>query len=319
MQEKIQILYCPGMFGNLFRFLLDRSLPNSKLKTRTITDIFNKESNLHQPYEWSNKFSNSHQVSFTNYPHLLERYPELNKEKDTRQPDPDAEKILITFEDADEIFANRCVYYRNPLLLNNVKNKIEEIILLADQKFVIESFNNACSSKMVAKEIKKIEFHAQEHIWMKEYRRHKQDTSIYQFDVRHLFDPNTLGEELYKISKQFNLKLEIDNNFLINIIDKIINIEPVPTIDRCNQVLEAINNRKNINCEDLDIIEQAWIEVLLEKKHDSLLFPFGTNWFSNTDQINEFIDRYPSYLKHMNPRLPWYNNIKNPFYLTGKI
>ena len=64
---------------------------------------------------------------------------------------------------------------------------------------------------------------------------------------------------------------------------------------------------------------QAWIEVLLEKEHDSVLFPFGTNWFSTTKQINEFLDRYPSYLKHMNPRLPWYNNIKNPFYLTGKI
>jgi hypothetical protein len=318
MQTKIQILYHGGMFGNLFRFLLDRSLPDSKLKIKKIIDIFTKENNLHQQFEWSDKFSNSNQILFKDYPHLLKRYPELIK-KDTRQPDPDAKKILITFSKTDEIFAHRCGYYRNPLLLNNVKNKIQEIIFVAEQKFVIESFNSTDYSEMVAKEIKKIEFHASENIWMKEYQRIEQDTSIYQFNIRHLFNYDALEEELYKISEYFNLKLEIDKNFLKNIVDKIITIEPVPTINRCNQVLEAINNKKNIPCEGLDIIEQAWIEVLLEKKHDSLLFPFGTNWFKNTSQINEFIDRYPSYLKHMNPRLPWYNNIKNPFYLTGKI
>ena len=315
MKLKIQILYHGGMFGNLLRFLLDRSLPTSKLKT--ITDPFTEENNLHQQFEWSDRFSVSHQISFRDYPHLLERYPKLKK--DIRQPESHAEKILITFDESDEIFAHRCGYYRAPLFLTDAKNKIEEIILLADQKFVVESFNNANSSEMVSKEIKKIEFHARENIWMKEYRKLKQDTSIYQFDIRHLFDPNVLGDELNKISKHFDLQLEIAENLLENIVNKIINIEPVSTIDRCNQVLEAINNKKNIPCEDLDIIEQAWIEVLLEKKHDSLLFPFGTNWFSNTDQINEFIERYPSYLKHMNPRLPWYNNIKNPFYLTGKI
>ena len=317
MQEKIQIVYHGGMFGNLFRFLLDRSLPDSKLKILKIIDIFTEKNNLLQQFEWSDKFSNSHQLLFKDYPHLLKRYPELKK--DTRQIDPEAEKILITFDKTDEIFAHRCGYYRNPLLLNNVKNKIEEIVLLAEQKFVIESFNSTDSSEMVAKEIKKIEFHVDENIWMKEYQSIEQDTSIYQFNIRHLFNYDALEEELYKISEYFNLKLEIDNGFLKNIVDKIITIEPVSTMDRCNQVLEAINNKKDITCEGLDIIEQAWIEVLLEKKHNLLLFPFGTNWFKNTSQINEFIDRYPSYLKHMNPRLPWYNNIKNPFYLTGKI
>lgn len=318
MQTKIQIIYHGGMFGNLFRFLLDRSLPYSKLKTKTITDIFTKKNNLHQPFEWSDKFSITHFLSYKDYPHLIERYPELRK-KDITQPDPTAEKILITFNDTDEIFAHRCDFYRNPLLSNNFKNKIEEIILCAEQKFIIESYNNNHTSKIVAKELKKIEFHADENLWMKEYKKWQKDPSVYRFNIRCLFNKNILGEELHKISKHFDLKLEIDENWLENIVNKILNIEPVPTIDRCNQVLEAINNKKNIPCEDLDILEQAWIEVLLEKKQDSLLFPFGTNWFSTTNQINEFIDRYPSYLKHMNPRLPWYNNIKNPFYLTGKI
>ena len=35
----------------------------------------------------------------------------------------------------------------------------------------------------------------------------------------------------------------------------------------------------------------------------------------NIENFREF----PKYLKHMNPRLPLYNNIANPFYLTGQI
>ena len=91
------------------------------------------------------------------------------------------------------------------------------------------------------------------------------------------------------------------------------------TKDRVFNVLDAVISSDSVDCADLDIVEQAFIETELEKIHDSVLFPYGTNWFNNTIQIREFLDTYPSYLKHMNPRLPWYNNIKNPFYLTGKI
>ena len=32
VDKQIQVIYHPGTFGKLFRFLLDRSLPNSKTK-----------------------------------------------------------------------------------------------------------------------------------------------------------------------------------------------------------------------------------------------------------------------------------------------
>ncbi len=51
----------------------------------------------------------------------------------------------------------------------------------------------------------------------------------------------------------------------------------------------------------------------------TVLFSIRNELVADTDSIREFLDTYPTYLKHMNPRLPWYNNMKNPFYLTGKI
>ena len=38
-------------------------------------------------------------------------------------------------------------------------------------------------------------------------------------------------------------------------------------------------------------------------------------FFSNTQQIVDFIQYYPEHYKAMNPNLPTFNNIPNPFYL----
>jgi hypothetical protein len=312
--KKIQIIYHAGMFGYLIRFILDRSLLDSKLKN--IIDPFTKEKNVHQPFEYNAIFSNSHQVNLEDFKFLKERYPWI--ESDTRRPDPDARKIIVSFDEKDEIFAHRCNFYRSPWIEENISNT-DAIIYVANKKFVEETFNQTTPSTMIAKELKKIEFHNSNQIWMNEYKKFLNKKDYYYFNIRNLLDSKTLEEEIVKISSFFNLQLIPDTTWLKFIVEKVLKIFPVATIDRCNDVYSSIVNKQNVDCADLDIIEQAWIETQLEKNYDSLLFPYGTSWFKNTDQINEFLNTYPSYLKHMNPRLPWYNGIKNPFYLTGKV
>lgn len=313
--KKIQIIYHGGMFGNLIRFVLDRSLPDTKLKN--VVDPFTKEKNVHQPFEYNPIFSNSHQVNIEDFKSLKEKnYPWLDI--DTRRPDPNARKIIVSFDEKDEIFAHRCSFYRSPWIKNNISNT-DAIVFSADKKFVEETFNQTSPSTMIAKELKKIEFHSSNHIWIKEYKKLLNKKDYYYFNIRSLLDSKILEEEIVKISIFFNLQLVPDTSWLEFIVEKLQNITPVNTIDRCNNVYTAIMREKNIDCADLDIIEQAWIETQLEKNYNNLLFPYGTSWFKNTDQINEFLNTYPSYLKHMNPRLSWYNGIKNPFYLTGKI
>lgn len=316
-KNKIQIIYFPGTFGNLLRFILDRGLPDSKLKD--IENPFTKENNVHQKnFKWSSFFSKGHTVSFLrDRPDVLKKYPEVFGENlDNMDPCLHSRKIIVTIHDTDKIFMHRSIFCRNPIIFG--KNNVDDIVKLADKKFVEENFKNTETSIMVAKELKKIEFHEDKNIFEIGYRELLQNKYNYHFNFRSLFDAISLADEIKKINSFFNISLEIDINYYKKLVEKIKKIPLVDTIDRCNDVLEAIKNKKNIHCGNLDIIEQAWIEVLLEKEHDSVLFPFGTNWFSTTKQINEFLERYPSYLKHMNPRLPWYNNIKNPFYLIGK-
>ena len=134
-----------------------------------------------------------------------------------------------------------------------------------------------------------------------------------------LWDTDMLTKEINTVSKKFNLDLTVEQHVINNVVQMIKSTYVVKTKDRAFQALDAIQSRINVPCEDFDIIEQAFVETELEKLHDSVLFPYGVNWFTDTNQIIDFLETYPTYLKHMNPRLPWYNNIKNPFYLKGRI
>ena len=303
--KKIQIIYAPGTFGNLLRWILDRFSPDCRFQH--INDPWDENNRVHVRHEkelYNKKFIRSHQV----------------RDKGGSEPDPDAEKIIITFDKDELLFVERCGFYRNPG--NENEQGRYQSIISASTNNLLKLFNyySNTSSMMVAKELCKIQLHDHEHhTWWNSMFKFMADSKYLHFKIDAFFNKELFVSQLEKIDKRFKLDLQIDKNIIDNIVNKISQMYVVQTRDRAEKVLDAIKNKENIDCSQLDILEQAWIEVILEKQHDSLIFPYGTNWFENTDQINEFLDTYPSYLKHMNPRLPWYNNIKNPFYLTGKI
>ena len=109
LNDQIQIIYHPGTFGNLIKFILDRSLPTSKLKK--IYNPFTTEGNLHQNFEYGNKFVNSHQLSFKTHKSLLEKNNELENT---------SKRILVTFDINDEIFIHKCEFYRIPQEFKNI-------------------------------------------------------------------------------------------------------------------------------------------------------------------------------------------------------
>ena len=303
--KKIQIIYVPGTFGHLLRWILDRFSPDCRFQH--INDPWDENNRVHERPEkklYNKKFIRSHQV----------------RDEVGSKPDPDAEKIVITFNKDELLFVERCGFYRNPGYeteqgrhQNIISNSTNTVLSLFDLKQTV-------NSKMVAKEISKIQLHDHEnHSWWNAMLQFISHPNHHHFTIDAFFNNELFVSQLEKVDKRFKLDLQIDKKIIESIVNRINQMYVVQTKNRAQKVLDAIKNKENVDCSQLDILEQAWIEVILEKQHDSLIFPYGTNWFENTDQINEFLDTYPSYLKHMNPRLPWYNNIKNPFYLTGKV
>ena len=298
----IQVIYAPGTFGNCVRWMFDRFTKGSNFKD--VDSPWDKDHRAHGFDEdaFDRRFKRGHQV-------------------DGRldSPDPEANKIVLGVDPSDLLFAERCGFYRNPGN-ENEKSRYKNIIDLADASFVKESFGSVLSSRTVAKELLKIQFHDMgKHLWWDSMKKFIADKNHHQFDLCSLWDHDRLKKELEKVSERYTLDFDIDEKVIHNVVEKIKKSYPVITRKRAHQVLDAISSNVNIDCNDLDIVEQAYIESELEKIHDCVIFPYGSNWFNDTAQIREFLDTYPAYLKHMNPRLPWYNNIKNPFYLTGKI
>ncbi len=297
----IQVIYAPGTFGNTVRWMFDRFTEGSKFK-----DI---------DFPWDDD-DRAHGFDDSDYNIKFKRGHQLDGRIDS--PDPNASKVVINFEPKDLLFAERCGFYRNPGYEND-DLRYESIIANADQAFVKDTFGNG-TSKLIAKELVKIQFHdIRKHTWWNSMNNFLTDKNHTHFSVYSLWDKDQLIFELNKVSERYKLNLNIDEKVIHNIVEKIKNSYPVLTRNRAYQVLDAVGSKKYMYCNDLDMIEQAFIETELEKIHDSIIFPYGVNWFEDTDQINQFLDSYPTYLKHMNPRLPWYNNIKNPFHLTGKI
>jgi hypothetical protein len=316
MSKSIQIIYGPGTFGNLLRWVLDRFSPDTKLGDSP----WDKDNRVHENYSalWNPKFSNAHQLPYK--PGV-----DYDKSKDPSlgvqfySVDPSADKIIINHE-GNFLFQERCHFWRSPGR-DTPEGQYKYFISLADQSFVEKTFGtNSKSSKYVAKELFKIQFHDwKNNKWWNAMTEYSKNETHYQFPITALWNLNQFVYELENISKKYSLGLSIDKDILSRIVGKIDRTYPVCTRTRAIDVLKAVQKNENIDCADFDIVEQAWLEVVLEKEHDSVLFPYGTGWYENSKQIREFLDTYPNYLKHMNPRLPWYNNLKNPFHLTGKI
>ena len=303
IKRPIQIIYAPGTFGNCVRWMFDRFTKGSKFKD--IYSPWNEHGRVH---------------SFNDDDYNTEKFVRGHQVKGRADsPIPNTDKVVLSFDPKDIVFVERCKFYRIPGW-ENEKDRCKNIIRLADASFVSKTFGGNVKSKSVAKELIKIQFHdMNNHKWWSAMDEFLSNKDHYHFDMYSLWNNESLTNEFSKISEKYNLNLDIDSNVIDNVVQKIKNTHVVKTKDRANQIIGAIDSKINLECKDLDIIEQAYIEAELEKIHDSVLFPYGSNWFDDTDQINEFLSTYPTYLKHMNPRLRWYKNIRNPFYLSGKL
>ena len=64
-------------------------------------------------------------------------------------------------------------------------------------------------------------------------------------------------------------------------------------------------------------MQEAYLYAKLEEENDYVIMPLVNNFFQNTKDILEYITYYPKHYKAMNPNLPTFNGIPNPFYLAN--
>jgi len=278
-KRKIQLLYFPGTFGNCIQWCVEKFLPGSKITSNIPWD---ENGRIHQEdWPYHKLFQLCHHV-----------HTPGGVAYDRNKP-----IVVVTFEENHFLLAERLYYHR--VILEN-KN---EFLKYKDHVWLKETFGpNYDKSDAVIKEIYKLFFHQKKNEWWDAMKAHMSDTKHFQFPLYSLLDVNKLEKSLVSLSNTFNLGLKIDRNVLGSIVSHVKSTKQISTLDRADTVLNAIKTNNHMVCKDLDLLEQAWIETKLENQQ--LLFPYGVQWFHDTQQIIEFIRTYPLYLKR-DHNLPW--------------
>ena len=125
-------------------------------------------------------------------------------------------------------------------------------------------------------------------------------------------------EKMKQISDKFGLQLRLDQEAVDTHKEFLSRRTNNKTWNRVYDIIEDVKNNRNSECVDLDLVEQGYLYAWLEKTYDFVQAPLTRKFFTNTKEIYEYVNYYPKHYKAMNPNLPMFNNIANPFYLWNK-
>ena len=140
-------------------------------------------------------------------------------------------------------------------------------------------------------------------------------TKTYLFPVTSFFSEQNFLKQLADLSKAFDLKMDLSNVPAVYKMfcekNKILQTHTLP-----HKVLDAVKDHRYTNIPKLDMIQEAYIYAILEKEHDFITMPLVDNFFEHTGEIINYIKYFPEHYKAMNPNLPTFNGIPNPYYLA---
>lgn len=317
-QDSIDIVYDGGTFGKTLIWCIDRFHKDCKFKNLTTPWIKSMDDGVVDislsAFEKNPMFKQRHQFVIT----------DDHSKGDFNIPSvkyiPNTKNVIVINYPIEDIFTvQRYQLTRTPTHPTSTET-VKYLVTDSDRQFISENFGETQThhNDTVLKELIKKRLHSMNtnnyQLWIEEFMNNSQ---YYQFPLDSMYDVEMFSLQLEKISERFGLGLQIDKGILKNVVDHINLLHVVKTRNRVKQIIDAVcNDRNSIDCKDCDIIEQAAIEVKLEQRYNKVIFPYGTNWFSTSDQIYNFVETYPQYLKNMHKKLPWVELTKSKYEYT---
>lgn len=128
--------------------------------------------------------------------------------------------------------------------------------------------------------------------------------NAYWLPVRSLWNHEKFLDEMQKLNSKFNLQLDLGAEAKQVHTDFLNNIPQLKTIDRCDNIIQAVKNNTVMEIKGLDLVEEAYIYSWIETTFKNILAPFTNNFFKDTGEILDYIHWYPHFYHGMNPTLP---------------
>jgi hypothetical protein len=298
MEPILYIAYQAGCHGNFLKFFLDKF---SKL-TPELNDLpFDSYGTSHKKINYSKKFINYHP-----FEHCESFFNE------------NTPHCLITIDKKDLLFLQRMVYQR-PANLNIKTN--EDYIKFPEYYFKyftewknIENlykndFNNQCElPKFVLRDFLKMGFLDKDNNgYIKKNSKYFKNNlkNVYYMPLSSFWEEEEFLIQIKNLDKKFHLELDFNKiDEMLEIYKLFIkNLKIHDTKNRCDQIIDAIENKQDLNVKNLDVIEQAYIYAWIELKYTGIITPFTNSFFESTKDINSYIIWFPNFYKMVNPHI----------------
>lgn len=309
MEPDIYIFNSAGCHGHYLTYLIDRL----SRKTPIINELpFNSMGNSHKKINYSGFAKFIDGGVFNLHGNLKNK------------------KIIKIIYDQEILYYERVAMNRAGDADRDIHNLHNDISFLKDYNkefynkiYKLYSLDNDAVPKWLMRDAYKLGFldwnnqgsvksSKQEIKWARDNLQNQ--NNVHFLNVGIFFTTENLKKELKKINDVFQLELDFTD------VDKIHNEfmklnKILQTHNYTDIVLNAVYNNENINVPPLDIVQQAYVYAKLEEKNDFITMPMTETFFNNTREIIDYINYYPEHYKAMNPNLPTFNNIPNPFFL----
>ena len=312
----LNILFKGGTFGNFLKFFLDKF---SKLSPALDGDTFGDT-------------GTSHNFSKIKFSGLIQRYHAsfINDNEDNIGLPlciitPSTKKHFLYLKKAQLFRAGDRKITPNDLWqksIGEMKEKLPDDISSIKELYKLEGeAYYSWIPKFIIRDWYKLEFlqdleDTHNYQWFDTFKTHKffEGQKVFHLDLETFFNWDTFIMNIKELDNFFGLALDHDRHAeMKDLFLKGLELDAIRK--ECNLVESVLENKYDEPFNDLDVSTEGFIYAEIEKTNDFIQMPLTNRFFRDTGEMQQFIEHYPEHYKAMNPNMPKFNGISNPYYL----
>jgi hypothetical protein len=311
----LDIVFAGGTFGNFLRYILDKF---SK-KTPDITG---------QPFT---KIGTCHELPSSKFSGMIKRHHfefiERNKNKSGLPVciiTPSTRKHFLYLKKSQWFRAGdykvkpddlwKKAIGEMPEFIKGHAMKIKKLYKLKETAHFI------WIPKFIVRDWYKLEFlqdleSTYNHQWFESKKKHNffNQQKLFELDLETFFSWNAFITNLKRLDTFFGLDLDFGRqNEMQVLFEKGLELDKIR--QECN-LADSCLDMDDQPLDGLDVSTEAFIYAKIERDNDFIQTPLTNRFFRDVAEIRQFVEYYPQHYKAMNPNMPSFNGITNPYYL----
>jgi hypothetical protein len=199
-----------------------------------------------------------------------------------------------------------------------IRNYANNIVKLYDIK---DTAHFSWIPKFIVRDWYKLEFlrnleDTYNYQWFEAFKGHEffKGQRVFELDLGAFFDWETFIENITGLNDMFDLSLDFDQQAeMKEIFNKGLSLDVVR--QECNVAEDILERGLDTDLRRLDVATEAFIYAEMERKNDFIQMPLTNRFFRDTEEMHQFVEYYPNHYKAMNPNMPKFNGIPNPYHL----